>query len=152
MLSALTPIARNQPPPKKVEVPAFEEDDPCRLTVDSGNCQSYQDQWYFDPFAGSCHRFTYSGCGGNRNRYGSEAECVLRCAHLAKPGFLGKVSTITINVMPSPPGHKDAPPPQPRVPAAQSAGRKAFSEFICATLFLPLPCCFDVPICLKIFC
>ncbi|CAK5065084.1 unnamed protein product [Meloidogyne enterolobii] len=92
----LYPTLRPQPliiPPKKPEISPFEEDDACRMMLDSGNCRSYVDKYYFDAFNGGCFRFIYSGCGGNRNRFNTESECTQRCAHLisspTKPGFLG---------------------------------------------------------------
>nr|CAD2169296.1 unnamed protein product [Meloidogyne enterolobii] len=92
----LYPTLRPQPliiPPKKPEISPFEEDDACRMMLDSGNCRSYVDKYYFDAFNGGCFRFIYSGCGGNRNRFNTESECTQRCGHLisspTKPGFLG---------------------------------------------------------------
>ncbi|KAL3087023.1 hypothetical protein niasHS_005262 [Heterodera schachtii] len=74
------------------------DEEACRQNVDSGTCQNYVDQWYFDPFTGACFRFIYSGCGGNRNRFGTEVECLRQCGHLRKPkpGFLGPTSAAAV--------------------------------------------------------
>uniref|UniRef100_A0A1I7Z2F4 ADAM_spacer1 domain-containing protein n=1 Tax=Steinernema glaseri TaxID=37863 RepID=A0A1I7Z2F4_9BILA len=51
----------------------------CRLTVDAGNCGNFSEAYYFDFFSGRCHRFVFSGCGGNQNRFRSPQECEARC-------------------------------------------------------------------------
>lgn len=33
----------------------------------------------YDPYAGYCIPFTYTGCGGNPNRFQSEIECINKC-------------------------------------------------------------------------
>lgn len=39
----------------------------------------YSFQWYFDTNTFECLAFTYTGCGGNDNRFDSPAECWEKC-------------------------------------------------------------------------
>ncbi|ETN69195.1 Kunitz/Bovine pancreatic trypsin inhibitor domain protein [Necator americanus] len=54
----------------------------CRSTQDSGPCQDYSDQYYYDAYKGTCQTFIYGGCGGNLNRFRTEEECMQRCGFL----------------------------------------------------------------------
>ncbi|KHJ79534.1 Kunitz/Bovine pancreatic trypsin inhibitor domain protein [Oesophagostomum dentatum] len=54
----------------------------CRSTQDSGPCQDYSDQYYYDAYKGTCQTFIYGGCGGNLNRFRTEDECMRRCGFL----------------------------------------------------------------------
>lgn len=53
--------------------------DACSLKVDLGTCQNFVRKWFFDPGTGGCVAFLYGGCGGNGNRFNSEAECLNAC-------------------------------------------------------------------------
>ena len=44
-----------------------------------GNCDQKHKAWYFNAETGMCEEFTYSGCGGNRNRFSSSDECYRYC-------------------------------------------------------------------------
>lgn len=56
----------------------------CRLLVDSGACFAYRTAWYFDFLTRTCLPFTYSGCGGNGNRFPDQQQCEQRCQHLLR--------------------------------------------------------------------
>ncbi|KAG0425926.1 hypothetical protein HPB47_026919 [Ixodes persulcatus] len=43
------------------------------------------ERWYHNPKSGSCETFIYGGCGGNFNRYRTEAECRKECIKEEEP-------------------------------------------------------------------
>jgi len=51
------------------------------MSKETGTCDDYMAVWYFEPISRSCRRFLYSGCGGNGNRFSSQAECESTCLH-----------------------------------------------------------------------
>ncbi|KAL5106906.1 Kunitz-type U15-theraphotoxin-Hs1g [Taenia crassiceps] len=55
------------------------EEDICSLPIETGLCLAHFEKWGFDSTKGRCVRFTYGGCGGNRNRFDTRKECRKAC-------------------------------------------------------------------------
>jgi hypothetical protein len=51
----------------------------CLLEPTPGICKSSREQWFYNSTEGSCARFMYTGCGGNRNNFNTEAACITAC-------------------------------------------------------------------------
>uniref|UniRef100_A0A8C6JAY7 Uncharacterized protein n=1 Tax=Melopsittacus undulatus TaxID=13146 RepID=A0A8C6JAY7_MELUD len=52
----------------------------CLVPAQTGPCRASFPRWFYSARDGSCRRFTYGGCQGNGNNYGSREACEERCA------------------------------------------------------------------------
>jgi hypothetical protein len=51
----------------------------CELQPEPGDCAADIPSYYFDPATGRCEEFSYSGCGGNENRFETSIACREAC-------------------------------------------------------------------------
>merc|ERR1712013_614475 len=51
----------------------------CTEEPHQGYCKSNLDQWYYNATEGKCATFKYTGCGGNKNNFKTESECLEVC-------------------------------------------------------------------------
>ncbi|TSL47570.1 Low-density lipoprotein receptor-related protein 11 [Bagarius yarrelli] len=75
--------------PRNSETPV-EPKQPKQPTADQGVFP----RWYYDPTAGECKHFLYSGCKGNHNNFLQQADCANEC--IQKPGT---VMALVVGVM-----------------------------------------------------
>ncbi|KAI6228908.1 Thyroglobulin type-1 and Proteinase inhibitor I2 domain containing protein [Aphelenchoides fujianensis] len=54
-------------------------EDRCDHPKDSGSCGGRFDRWYWNAEKRICEAFSYSGCGGNGNNWGTREECLGSC-------------------------------------------------------------------------
>ncbi|XP_071086326.1 uncharacterized protein [Haliotis cracherodii] len=58
--------------------------DVCVMERDPGLCKALKPRWYYSPRSRQCLQFNYGGCGGNGNRFTTEAECEQACKETKK--------------------------------------------------------------------
>ncbi|XP_036392486.1 kunitz-type protease inhibitor 2 [Megalops cyprinoides] len=61
-----------------------DDQEACTAAYKSGPCRAHFRMFYFDPATQTCKQFTYGGCQGNANRYGTEEECMAKCSGAGK--------------------------------------------------------------------
>ncbi|EJW71621.1 hypothetical protein WUBG_17471, partial [Wuchereria bancrofti] len=54
-------------------------DNICEHSIHPGDCTGVFQRFAFDSTINDCRSFTYTGCGGNGNNFGSSLECRNRC-------------------------------------------------------------------------
>ena len=52
----------------------------CFLRKDAGTCYAYMPSWFYNKDTQKCEEFIYGGCGGNANRFATEADCQRACS------------------------------------------------------------------------
>ncbi|XP_042237860.1 papilin-like isoform X4 [Homarus americanus] len=55
------------------------EEDVCSLPSSTGDCNNFEERWFFDLSENQCKSFVYGGCGGNNNNFASYEFCEKRC-------------------------------------------------------------------------
>ena len=53
----------------------------CSEAPHAGECWGSADRWYYNITRAACSQFRYTGCGGNRNNFKTESECLADCHH-----------------------------------------------------------------------
>ncbi|XP_074535939.1 kunitz-type protease inhibitor 2 [Halichoeres trimaculatus] len=51
----------------------------CGAEPKVGHCRAAFPRWYYSRQTGTCQRFTYGGCGGNKNNYLNKESCLAAC-------------------------------------------------------------------------
>lgn len=57
----------------------------CLMKADPGECSAVIPRFRYNPQTSSCESFTYGGCGGNDNNFGSEHSCMSVCGQAVIP-------------------------------------------------------------------
>ncbi|KAK3605897.1 hypothetical protein CHS0354_017800 [Potamilus streckersoni] len=57
----------------------------CLYPKDAGICFDQQKLWFFNTVSGKCEPFTYTGCGGNNNKFSTAFECNIICRSSYNP-------------------------------------------------------------------
>ena len=51
----------------------------CSLPMEIGFCKAAMPRFYYNSLTGECEKFTYGGCGGNKNNFLTEESCLKEC-------------------------------------------------------------------------
>ncbi|KAF7235126.1 putative Kunitz-type serine protease inhibitor [Varanus komodoensis] len=52
----------------------------CAAPPAVGSCRASFPRWYFDTETQTCRKFIYGGCGGNKNNYLFQEQCLRQCS------------------------------------------------------------------------
>ena len=77
----------------------------CTLSANSGSCYGRYPRWFFNLTTSHCELFSYSGCGGNSNRFFTLEKCINTCGKynmslviISTYGYIGcSFGTISLN-------------------------------------------------------
>ncbi|KAG1971135.1 WAP, Kazal, immunoglobulin, Kunitz and NTR domain-containing protein [Pimephales promelas] len=61
------------------DTPMFKGHEACKSEPDSGPCFAMLQRFYYNSSIMTCQIFTFGGCLGNENNFGTEKECLQRC-------------------------------------------------------------------------
>ncbi|VDP21318.1 unnamed protein product [Soboliphyme baturini] len=77
---------RQQISSKTMQKPQHQLDaDVCKHPQDPGTCNERFIRWYWNSSLKACEVFTYSGCKGNGNNFGSREDCQQKCEPTKQP-------------------------------------------------------------------
>ena len=51
----------------------------CSMPQETGPCRALVEKFYYNPATRTCEKFSYGGCGGNRNNFESVTSCLRYC-------------------------------------------------------------------------
>ena len=51
----------------------------CSLPMEIGFCKAAMPRFYYNSLTGECEKFTYGGCGGNKNNFLTKESCLKEC-------------------------------------------------------------------------
>jgi len=54
----------------------------CSLEPETGRCRAKFTKWYYNEGTGQCETFIWGGCGGNGNKFDTEAACLSGCGNV----------------------------------------------------------------------
>lgn len=54
--------------------------------MEAGDCENGTVAWFYNSDSMACTAFTYSGCGGNGNRFESKEQCDRQCGEFKGVG------------------------------------------------------------------
>ncbi|XP_077521929.1 BPTI/Kunitz domain-containing protein-like isoform X1 [Amblyomma americanum] len=57
----------------------------CKRPAETGPCRARIPKWGYEQKSGLCKYFIYGGCGGNKNRFDSEKDCLGTCFPRSNP-------------------------------------------------------------------
>uniref|UniRef100_A0AC34Q2N4 Papilin n=1 Tax=Panagrolaimus sp. JU765 TaxID=591449 RepID=A0AC34Q2N4_9BILA len=80
----------------KAKAISFEEPVPvgaCFEQIQTGSCENTDDElvlqrWGYVSTTGKCQQFEYSGCGGNKNNFATERDCLKTCKGFVAPNSM----------------------------------------------------------------
>ncbi|GCC18882.1 hypothetical protein chiPu_0020918 [Chiloscyllium punctatum] len=83
-LAACAGLKEDVPEPHKLQSKT-DDKEYCFAPAVTGRCRASFPRWFYNPASLMCERFVYGGCGGNKNNYPSEVECLARCTGKTVP-------------------------------------------------------------------
>lgn len=58
----------------------------CEQAPEAGECDNHTTAWFYDGEKMTCTAFSYSGCGGNGNRFETRDQCERQCGEFKGVG------------------------------------------------------------------
>lgn len=65
--------------------------------MEAGECDNSTTAWHYDRESSSCVAFTYTGCGGNGNRFLSREQCERQCGEFKGVGKFVSFSVLSFS-------------------------------------------------------